>query len=131
MYPIWGSISSAFSLLLLRKRKASAARAARPTTPPTTPPAIAPTLVFELPVVFPPPELPLEDPGGVEEVPVPVPVPPIEPEPVLVLLVPVKGMVLGEEDVEEETETTGGGLRVASGSLPAALARFTSNALSV
>jgi len=88
------------------------------------PPAIAPTLVLLFPsTLFPElfsPELPVEvgedgfeDPGiGVPE--------------------PVNETVLGGEsgEVVEERETTGGALGVASGSLPAALARVGSNVLS-
>jgi hypothetical protein len=84
------------------------------------PPAIAPTLVLGLP---PPPEPPLEVEEGVEDVPVPGSG---------VLAMPVRRLVLDgvSEEVVLERETTDGVLGVASGSLPAAFARVTSNKLS-
>lgn len=73
------------------------------------PPAIAATLVLVPPELSPPP--------GVEEG-ISVPVPEVG-----VFVMPVNGLVFGGElEVEPETETIGGAVGVASGSLPAAFA---------
>jgi len=91
------------------------------------PPAIAPTFVLEPPELFPEPPLEVEESGGTDDVDVPVPR-------AGVLVVPVSWFVLdgGTEEVvlELEMETTDGAFGEASGSLPAAFASVTSNALS-
>lgn len=88
-----------------------------------TPPAMTPTLVLGL---SPPLELPLEVGEGIGDVPITelgtsaMPVSRLVPE----------GVSEGVKEVVLERETTGGALGVASGSLPAAFARVTSNELS-